>query len=58
MEFGQFISASVNVDGLLQAADFFLGDFREHGELAGVTGNMSQRRAASARDIRSNCSID
>ena len=56
--FRQFILASVEVDGVLQALDFFLGAFREQGELTGVTGNTSRRRAASARDIRSNCSID
>ena len=36
MEFRQFIAASIVVDGLLQASDFFLGAFREQGELTGI----------------------
>ena len=57
MEFRQFVSAGIDVDGLLQASDFFLGALREQGELTGI-GREHVASQGSARDNRSNCSID
>ena len=36
MEFGQFVSGGIEVDGLSQASDFLLAAFREQGELTGI----------------------
>ena len=36
MEFGQFVLSGIEVDGLLQTSELFLGAFREQGELTGI----------------------
>ena len=58
MEFGQFVSGGIEVDGLLQASDFFLGACCEQGELTGmdrehVTSQARQTPVGSSRGRRS-----
>ena len=57
IEFRPFISAGVEVDGLVPASDFFLGAFREQGELTGIDREHVASQGGQ-HAVRSNCSID